>query len=156
MSPKRLVLIADEQCVVPIVGADIDAPHAGPQVAGDCERHPRLPKAIERKPWAEHQVARIACVDGRIELQLDGIRTVLASQQTANGNVETRERFPRAAIVLELHLLRDPENASQLLAAIGRDGYSLRAINYGGQVASTTENIVLSQPEEHWTFWLVR
>lgn len=70
------------------------------------------------------------------------------------GMRRTRERFPQVAIVMELHLPRDPENASQLLSAIQRDGYTLRAINYAGKIVATTEGLVLGRPEEHWTLWL--
>jgi FkbM family methyltransferase len=70
------------------------------------------------------------------------------------GMRRTRARFPQAAIVVELHLPRDPENARRLLAAIQRDGYAMRAVNYAGQIMPTTERIVLGRPDEHWTLWL--
>lgn len=71
-----------------------------------------------------------------------------------DGMQRTRERFPHAVIVLELHLPRDPENAKELLAAVERDGYPLRAINYAGQIVPTAEEIILGRPDEHWTLWI--
>jgi FkbM family methyltransferase len=72
------------------------------------------------------------------------------------GMRETRERFPRATTVLELHLPRDPQGTGNLLSTIQTGGYQLRAVNYAGQVVSVTDSTILSQPDEHWTLWLSR
>jgi FkbM family methyltransferase len=71
-----------------------------------------------------------------------------------DGMQETLRRFPRAAIVLELHLQRDPPQTIGFLHKIERVGYKLRSINYEGEVVPTDAATVLAKPQEHWTLWL--
>jgi FkbM family methyltransferase len=72
------------------------------------------------------------------------------------GMQKTLRRFPHAAVVLELHLQRDPPQAVSLLHQVERAGYHLRAINYEGEVVPTEAATILGQPQEHWNLWLVR
>ena len=93
-------------------------------------------------------------LSARPRLDLLKIDAEWAELLVLEGMRATRERFPQTAIVLELHLPRDPENAGRLLSAIQHEGYALQAIHYTGQVVPTTETIILARPEEHWTLWL--
>jgi len=70
------------------------------------------------------------------------------------GMQQTLHRFPGAAVVLELHLQRDPPQTLSLLHQISHAGYSLRAINYEGDIVLTDPNTIFAQPQEHWTLWL--
>jgi FkbM family methyltransferase len=70
------------------------------------------------------------------------------------GMQESLRRFPNAAVVLELHLQRDPPQTIGFLHEIGRAGYPLRSINYEGEVLPTDTATILAQPQEHWTLWL--
>jgi len=70
------------------------------------------------------------------------------------GMQKTLRRFPRAAVVLELHLQRDPPQTVGLLHEIERAGYQLRSINYEGEIVPTGAGTVLAQPQAHWTLWL--
>jgi FkbM family methyltransferase len=72
------------------------------------------------------------------------------------GMQETLRRFPHAAVVLELHLQRDPPQTVNLLHQVDRAGYRRRAINYEGEVVPTKAATILGQPQEHWTLWLLR
>jgi FkbM family methyltransferase len=63
-------------------------------------------------------------------------------------------RFPHAAIVLELHLQRDPPQTVGLLHEIERAGYQLRHINYEGAIVPTDADTILARAQEHWTLWL--
>jgi hypothetical protein len=69
---------------------------------------------------------------------------------------ETLRRFPQVAVVLELHLWRDPPQTVNLLHQIERTGYLRRAINYEGEVVPADAATILGQPQEHWTLWLQR
>jgi FkbM family methyltransferase len=69
------------------------------------------------------------------------------------GMQKTLRRFPRAAVVLELHLQRDPPQAVGLLHQIERT-YGLRCINYEGEIVPTDAATILARPQEHWTLWL--
>jgi hypothetical protein len=69
---------------------------------------------------------------------------------------DTLRRFPHAAVVLELHLWRDPPQAVGLLHEIERAGYLLRSINYEGEVGPTDPDTILARPQEHWALWLQR
>jgi FkbM family methyltransferase len=72
------------------------------------------------------------------------------------GMQKTLRRFPNAAVVLELHLQRDPPQTVGLLHEIERAGYQRRSINYEGEIVPTGAGTVLAQPQEHWTLWLLR
>ncbi|MFN4261634.1 MAG: FkbM family methyltransferase [Gemmataceae bacterium] len=72
------------------------------------------------------------------------------------GMQQTLRRFPHAAVVLELHLQRDPPQTVGLLHEIERAGYLLRSINYEGEVVPVEPDMILAQPQEHWTLWLWR
>jgi FkbM family methyltransferase len=71
-----------------------------------------------------------------------------------DGMQVTLRRFPHAAVVLELHLRRDPPQAVGLLHEIERAGYQLRHINYEGEIVPTDADTILAQPQEHWTLGL--
>lgn len=70
------------------------------------------------------------------------------------GMQQTLRRFPHAAVVLELHLQRDPPQTVGFLHEIERAGYLLRSINYEGEVVPVGPDTILAQPQEHWTLWL--
>jgi|DewCreStandDraft_2_1066082.scaffolds.fasta_scaffold02494_4 FkbM family methyltransferase len=70
------------------------------------------------------------------------------------GMQKTLRRFPHAAVVLELHLQRDPPQTVGFLHQVERAGYALRAINYEGELVPTDSDTILAQPQEHWTLWL--
>lgn len=72
------------------------------------------------------------------------------------GMQQTLRRFPHAAIVLELHLQRDPPQTIGFLHEIERTGYLLRSINYEGEVVPVDADTILAQPHEHWTLWILR
>ena len=72
------------------------------------------------------------------------------------GMQQTLRRFPHAVVVMELHLQRDPPQTTSFLHQLERSGYSIRFVNYDGDVAATDPAAILSQPNEHWTLWLVR
>ena len=72
------------------------------------------------------------------------------------GMQQTLRRFPHAAIVLELHLQRDPPQTVSLLHQIERAGYALRTVGYEGDIVPTDAATILAQPQEHWTLWLLR
>ena len=71
-----------------------------------------------------------------------------------DGMQKTLLRFPHAAVVLELHLQRDPPQAVNLLHQIEHAGYALRAINYEGEVVPTEAATILANLQEHWILWL--
>ncbi len=71
-----------------------------------------------------------------------------------DGIRETRRRFPDAVIVLELHVPRDPTDASTLLDEIQAGGYALQAIQFDGSLVSTSPSEILTRPYGHWTLWL--
>ncbi len=70
------------------------------------------------------------------------------------GMQETLRRFSNTAVVLELHLQRDPPQTVGFLHEIERAGYPLRSINYEGEVVPVEAGAILAQPQEHWTLWL--
>jgi FkbM family methyltransferase len=72
------------------------------------------------------------------------------------GMQATLRRFPHAAVVLELHLQRDPPQTVRFLHQLQRAGYSLRSIGYEGDLVSTDAETILARPQEHWTLWLQR
>lgn len=71
------------------------------------------------------------------------------------GMQKTLLRFPRAVVVLELHLQRDPPQTLGLLHRLERE-YDLRAVNYEGDIERIDAATVLAHPGEHWTLWLHR
>jgi hypothetical protein len=72
------------------------------------------------------------------------------------GMQQTLRRFPHAAIVIELHLQRDPPQTIGFLHEIERAGYPLRSINYDGDIVPVEADTILAQPQEHWALWLRR
>jgi FkbM family methyltransferase len=70
------------------------------------------------------------------------------------GMQQTLRRFPHAAVVLELHLQRNPPQITSFLHQLERAGYVLRTINYDGDIAPTDVATILAQPQEHWTLWI--
>lgn len=72
------------------------------------------------------------------------------------GMQRTLRRFPQAAVVMELHLQRDPPQTMSLLHQIERAGYALRTIGYEGDIVSTDAATIPSQQQEHWALWLRR
>jgi FkbM family methyltransferase len=70
------------------------------------------------------------------------------------GMQETLKRFPHAAVLVELHLQRDPPQVTSFLHQLERDGYSLRYLNYDGDVAPIDPATVVANPQEHWMLWL--
>lgn len=71
------------------------------------------------------------------------------------GMQKTLRRFPHAAVVLELHLQRDPPQAVGLLQHL-EHAYELRFINFEGKIMPTNSATILAHPQEHWTLWLLR
>jgi FkbM family methyltransferase len=72
------------------------------------------------------------------------------------GMQKSLRRFPHAAVVMELHLQRDPPQTVDFLHEIERAGYLLRSINYEGEVVPVEADTILAQPQEHWTLLLQR
>lgn len=66
------------------------------------------------------------------------------------------QRFPHAAVVMELHLRRDPPQTVGLLHQIESAGYRLQCVSYEGEIVPTDADTILAQPQEHWTLWLRR
>jgi FkbM family methyltransferase len=71
-----------------------------------------------------------------------------------DGMQRTLQRFPQAAVLVELHQLRDPPQAVSFLYHIEQAGYVLRYINYEGDIVPTDAATILGQPQEHWILWL--
>jgi len=72
------------------------------------------------------------------------------------GMQETLKRFPHAAVLVELHLQRDPPQVTSFLHQLERDGYGLRYLNYDGDIVQAEAATILAQPQEHWMLWMVR
>ncbi len=72
------------------------------------------------------------------------------------GMQETLKRFPAVAVAIELHLQRDPPQVTSFLHRLERDGFSLRYLNYDGEIISADADTILARPQEHWTLWLQR
>ena len=72
-----------------------------------------------------------------------------------DGMQKTLMRFPHAAVVMELHLQRDPAQTVEFLHRLERQ-CALRAISYEGEVESIDADTILALPNEHWTLWLQR
>jgi FkbM family methyltransferase len=84
-----------------------------------------------------------------VKIDAEGAETLVWAGMQA-----TLRRFPHAAVVLELHLQRDPPQTVGFLHQIERAGYQLRCINYEGEIVPTDSATILAQPREHWTLWL--
>jgi FkbM family methyltransferase len=72
------------------------------------------------------------------------------------GMQETLKRFPHAAVLVELHLQRDPPQVTSFLHQLERSGYSLRFVNYDGDLVPTDPATIVANPQEHWILWLRR
>lgn len=119
--------------------------------------------SLER--WAHHKRSRIIPVPALtldqlcaawprldlVKIDAEGAETLIWE-----GMQETLRRFPGAAVVLELHVEADPEQAGVFLRRVEREGYALRFINYEGEIVATDRETVLRQPKEHWAMWLQR
>jgi hypothetical protein len=76
--------------------------------------------------WPRLDLVKIDA-DGAVALVWEGMQATL-------------RRFPHAAVVLELHLQRDPPQTVGFLHYLQRSGYSLHSI--------------VAKAQEHWTLWL--
>jgi FkbM family methyltransferase len=72
------------------------------------------------------------------------------------GMQETLRRFPTVAVTIELHLQRDPPQVTSLLHQLEREGYSLRHLNYDGDIAPTNAATIVANPQDHWMLWIQR
>ncbi|MCS6976026.1 MAG: FkbM family methyltransferase [Gemmatales bacterium] len=79
-----------------------------------------------------------------------------AEARVWEGMQQTLKRFPHAAVVLELHLQRDPPQAVGFLHEIERTGFALRLISYEGDVVPIGPDTIPARPQEHWSLWLQR
>lgn len=61
-----------------------------------------------------------------------------------------------AAVLVELHLQRNPVQVVRFLHQLERRGYALHFVNYEGDVVPTDAATILDQPQERWTLWLLR
>jgi hypothetical protein len=73
-----------------------------------------------------------------------------------DGMQQTLKRFPRAVVLVELHLQRDPPQTTSFLHQLERSGYSIRFVNYDGQITATDAATILANPREHWMLWIHR
>ena len=71
-----------------------------------------------------------------------------------DGMQQTIARFPHAVVLIELHLQRDPPQAKSFLHQLERSGYTLRYINYEGDVTPIEASTIIDHPQEHWALWL--
>ncbi|MGQ0431802.1 MAG: FkbM family methyltransferase [Microthrixaceae bacterium] len=70
------------------------------------------------------------------------------------GMQETLKRFPAVAVAIELHLQRDPPQVTSFLHQLEQEGYSLRHLNYDGDIAFTDAATIVANPQEHWMLWV--
>jgi FkbM family methyltransferase len=70
------------------------------------------------------------------------------------GMQQTLQRFPHAAVAIELHLERDPPQITSFLHQLARSGYSLHHVNYDGDVVPIDLATIVANPREHWMLWL--
>jgi hypothetical protein len=70
------------------------------------------------------------------------------------GMRQTVKRFPRAAVLVELHLQRDPPQITSFLHQLERSRYSLRFVNYDGDLVPIDPATIVANPQEHWMLWL--
>jgi len=73
-----------------------------------------------------------------------------------DGMQETLKRFPAVAVIIELHLQRDPPQTVSFLHQLERDGFGLRYLNYEGDIAATDAATIVANPQEHWMLWVQR
>jgi len=66
----------------------------------------------------------------------------------------TLKRFPHAAVLVELHIQRDPPQVTSFLHQMERDGFGLRYLNYDGDIAATDSATIVANPQEHWMLWV--
>jgi hypothetical protein len=59
---------------------------------------------------------------------------------------KTLHRFPHAAVLVELHLERDQPQLTSFLHQIARSGYSLRFVNYDGDVVPIDPATIVAHP----------
>jgi FkbM family methyltransferase len=72
------------------------------------------------------------------------------------GMQETLRRFPTVAVAVELHLQRDPPQVTSFFHQMEREGYSLRHLNYDGDIVPTDAATIVANPQEHWMLWIQR
>jgi hypothetical protein len=53
-------------------------------------------------------------------------------------------------VAVELHLQRDPPQVTSFLHQLQREGYSLRHLNYDGDLVPTNPATNMANPPEHW------
>ncbi len=53
-------------------------------------------------------------------------------------------------MAIELHRQRDPPQVTSFLHRLERDGYSLRHLNYDGDIAVTDPATIVANPHGHW------
>jgi FkbM family methyltransferase len=70
------------------------------------------------------------------------------------GMQETLRRFPAVAVAVELHLQRDPPQVTSFLHQLEREGYTLRYLNYEGEIAAADPATIVANPQEHWMLWV--
>lgn len=119
--------------------------------------------SLER--WAYAHRAETVCVPAMTldrlcaewpRLDLVKIDAEGAESLVWEGMQGTLRRFPHTAVVMELHLQRDPPQTVGFLHEIERTYHKLRYINYEGEIVPTDAATILTQPQEHWTLWLQR
>jgi FkbM family methyltransferase len=86
-------------------------------------------------------------------LDLVKIDTEGAEALVWEGMPETLRRFPHAAILLDLHLQRDPPQVTSFLHQLERSGYDLRFVNYDGDVVPTDPATIVANPQAHRMLW---
>ncbi len=72
------------------------------------------------------------------------------------GMQETLKRFPAVAVAIELYLQRDPPQVTSFLHQLEREGYSIRHLNYDGDIAATDAATIVANPQDHWMLWIQR
>jgi FkbM family methyltransferase len=70
------------------------------------------------------------------------------------GMQETLRRFPAVAVAVELHLQRDPPQVTSFLHQLEREGYTLRYLNYEGEIAAADPATIVANPQEHCMLWV--
>jgi hypothetical protein len=122
-------------------------PHSAP---GDGDRSTQL--SYDKLPPARQRTH-----PGRLpgpRLDLVKIDVEGAEALVWEGLQKTLRRFPQAVVVMELHLQRDPPQIASFLHQLARSGYSLRFVNYDGDVVPIDPATIVANPQEHWMLWL--
>jgi FkbM family methyltransferase len=86
-----------------------------------------------------------------IKIDAEGAETLVWE-----GMQETLKRFPAVAVAIELHLQRDPPQVTSFLHQLEREGYTLRYLNYEGEIAAADPATIVANPQEHWMLWVQR